>query len=57
MGKAKTPAAPKAPPPPVEAIAGQPAAEAERKFLKNRKGASSAWITKGQNLGSGAKLQ
>lgn len=58
MGKgAKPPAPPKPPPPPVQEVAGQPAAEAEKRFLKGRKGALSTWLTRGQSIGGGTQLK
>ncbi len=44
-------------PPPVREVAAQPAAEAEKKFLKERKGGMSSWLTRGQTLGGGKQLQ
>jgi hypothetical protein len=48
---------PKAPPPPVKEVAANPAAEAEKKFLKDRKGGMSQWLTRGQTLGGGKQLK
>jgi hypothetical protein len=56
MGAPKPPKPPKPPAPPVQEIAGAQAGEAEKKFLKGRQGALSAWLTKGQTLGGGKKL-
>ncbi len=56
MGSPDIPEQKKAPPP-VKAVAANPAAEAEKKFLKERKGAMSTWLTKGQTLGGGNQLQ
>lgn len=56
MGAPDVPKAPKKPAPPVKEVAGSQAAEAEKKFLKGRQGALSAWLTKGQSLGGGTQL-
>jgi len=48
---------PKAPPKPVQEIDATAAAEAEKKFLKERKGGMSQWLTRGQTLGGGKQLQ
>lgn len=48
---------PKKAPPPVNEIDAEPAAEAERKFLKERKGGMSQWLTRGQTLGGGTQLK
>lgn len=55
--KPEPPKAPAAPPPPVMEVDGQPAAEAEKKFLQGRKGAKSTWITRGQSMGGGVSLK
>ncbi len=47
----------KAPPAPVRDVAAEPAKEAEKKFLKERKGGMSQWLTRGQTLGGGKQLQ
>lgn len=57
MGSPEPPKAPKPPPPPAQEIAGLPAAEAEKKFIGERKGALSTWLTRGQSLGGGKQLR
>ena len=57
MGAPDKPPRPKKAAPPVQEVAGAPAAEAEKKFLKGRQGALSAWLTRGQEkLGGGKQL-
>lgn len=56
MGAPDIPEQKKAPAP-VKTVAATPAAEAEKKFLKERKGGMSTWLTKGQTLGGGKQLQ
>lgn len=54
---APEPPKPKAPPPPVQKVDATAAADAEKKFLKDRKGGLSTWLTRGQTLGGGKQLQ
>ena len=56
----KQPEAPKPPPPPPPAVTevdAQPAVEATKKRLLERKGALSTWLTRGQSLGGGTNLK
>ena len=48
---------PKAPPSPARKVDAAVAAEGEEKFLKERKGGLSQWLTRGQTLGGGNQLK
>lgn len=54
---APDPPKPKPTPPPVKEIAADPAMEAEKKFIKERKGGLSQWLTRGQTLGGGSQMK
>lgn len=56
MGSPDIPEQKKAPPP-VKEIDASAAAEAEKKFLKERQGGMSTWLTRGQTLGGGKQLK
>jgi hypothetical protein len=57
MGMKPEPPKPIAAPKPVQEVDAASAADAEKKFLKERKGGLSTWLTRGQTLGGGKQLK
>lgn len=57
MGQPDIPKAPPPTPPPATSVTAKYAAEGEKKIIKERGGAKSQWLTRGQSLGGGSQLK